>query len=104
MRKVELDFSDFWRGFDKYDNYFYRLLSKKFKVELSDNPDFLIYSCYGNEHRKYSCTKIFYASENMRPDFWDCDFAFTFDFNSSVKHYRLPLYVLYDDITKLMIS
>jgi alpha(1,3/1,4) fucosyltransferase len=101
MLKVKIDFADFWRGFDKSDNYFIRTLSKRFDIQLSDEPDFLIYSCYGRDHRKYNCTRIFYTSENVRPNLWECDYAFSFDYGNTDQHYRLPLYVLYDDVTKL---
>jgi len=99
---LKINFTDFWRGFDKADNYFWHLLSKRFTLELSEEPDFLIYSSYGKAHRKYTCVRIFYASENVRPDFLECDFAFTFDYGITPRHYRLPLYVLYDDLSKLV--
>lgn len=101
MRELKINFCDFWRDFDKADNYFWHLLSKRFKLRLSEDPDFLIYSAYGREHRKHSCVRIFYTSENVRPDFWECDFAFSFDYGNTSKHFRLPLYVLYDDVSKL---
>lgn len=102
MKTLKINFSDFWRGFDKTDNYFWHLLSKRYKLELSEQPDFLLYSAYGKAHRKYTCCRIFYTSENVRPNLWECDYAFSFDYNNAAKHYRLPLYVLYDDITKLV--
>ena len=101
MRKIKIDFADFWKGFDKKDNYFWHLLSKRFDLELTDQLDFLIYSAYGKMHRKYHCVKIYYTSEKVRPDLWECDFAISFDYGNSERHFRLPLYVLYDDITKL---
>ena len=35
-RKIKIDFTDFWGGFEKTNNYFYNLLSKDFDVEISD--------------------------------------------------------------------
>jgi len=89
---IKLAFSDFWVGFKPHYNWFYLFLQKHFEVELSDYPDFLIYSAYGNKHLTYNCTKIFYTGENVRPDYNFCDYALTFDFLDHPRHLRLPLY------------
>jgi hypothetical protein len=94
---LRINFADFWGHFDKTDNYFWHLLSKPYELELSTDPDFLIYSAYGREFAKYDCFKIFYTGENLRPDLRECDFAFSFDYLDSPRHYRLPLYALYAD-------
>jgi len=99
MRKpIRIKFTDFWPTFlldiHWYDNYFLNLLQKRFKLEFSDEPEVLIYSVFGTEHQNYSCFKIFYTGENIRPDFNECDFAFTFDHLDQENHYRLPWYVL----------
>jgi hypothetical protein len=92
---IKLNFADFWEGFNKEDNYFIQLLSSRYEVRLSDDPDFLIYSCYGKEYLKYKCIRIFYTAENLRPDFFGCDYALSFDIMSNPRQYRLPLYALY---------
>jgi alpha(1,3/1,4) fucosyltransferase len=89
---IKINFSDFWPGFDKEDNYFVELLRANYTLEITDKPDFLIYSVFGNEHKKFNCTKIFYTGENVRPNFEECDYAFSFDFIDNPRHYRLPLY------------
>jgi len=89
---IRLSFSDFWVGFKPNYNWFYLFLQKYFQVELSDNPDILIYSAYGDDHLSYNCLKIFYTGENVRPDFNFCDYALTFDFLNHPRHLRLPLY------------
>lgn len=96
MKKtIKINFTDFWEGFIKDDNYFIHLLSKHYDVKLSEDPDFLIYSCYGKEYLKYKCIRIFYTAENVRPDFYGCDYAISFDIMSHPRQYRLPLYALY---------
>ncbi len=90
--KIKIAFSDFWIGFKPHYNWFYLFLKKHFEVELSDYPDYLIYSAYGIKHLTYNCTKIFYSGENLRPDFNFCDYALTFDFLDHPRHLRLPLY------------
>ncbi len=94
---LRLAFSDFWTGFDPRDNYFTRLLSQHYEVELCETPDFLVYSCFGAAFRRFNCMRIFFAGENVRPDFDQCDFAFTHDFCGHPNHYRLPFYGLYSD-------
>ena len=46
MKSLKIDFTDFWPGFDKEDNYFTNLLREGFSVEISPNPDF--YSHYNS--------------------------------------------------------
>jgi len=96
MKKtIRINFVDFWNGFIKEDNYFIHLLSRVYNVELSDDPDFIIYSCYGRQYLKYKCIRIFYTAENQRPDFSGCDYALSFDLQTGPRQYRLPLYALY---------
>lgn len=98
MNKIRINFTDFWPSFNKTNNYFYNLLIQKFEVIIDENnPDLLIYSCYSQEYLNYNCTRIFFTGENVRPDFTGCDFAFSFDYNSRKKHFRLPLYSIYID-------
>lgn len=102
MKEININFVDFWPGFDKTNNYFYNLLVQKYKVRIVENPDILFYSCYNNEYLKYSCTRIFYTAENIRPDFSACDFAFSFDYNTRKNHFRLPLYSMYVELHGLL--
>ncbi|TRX41246.1 glycosyltransferase family 10 domain-containing protein [Flavobacterium restrictum] len=97
MEEIKINFIDFWTGYNKTNNYFFNLLSKRYKVVIDENPDLLFYSCFGQEYLKYKCKRIFYTGENVRPEFLACDFAFTFDFSTKKNHYRLPLYSLYID-------
>lgn len=97
MKELRINFVDFW-PLDKTNNYFYNLLSERFKVSIDEvNPDILFYSCFGKEYLKYNCKRIFFSGENVRADYRACDFAFTFDYNLRDDHYRLPLYLLYID-------
>ncbi len=97
MITLKIKFTDFWYGFSATENYFYRLLSSKYNLVLSERPDILIYSCYGRDYLNYKCVRIFYSAENIRPDFNACDYAIGFDYNNDPRHYRLPLYALYID-------
>lgn len=96
-RKIKIDFSDFWGGFNKTDNYFYNLLKDEFDVEISNNPDYLFFSVFGNVHQNYKCQKIFYTGENVAPDLEYCQYSFSFDYMDDKRNYRLPHYLLYDN-------
>ena len=100
-QKIKLNFADFWPGFDKKDNFFYRLLKEYYDIEISDSPNYLICSCFGKEHKKFNGIKIFYTGENIRPDLSQYDYAFSFDYMAHPNHYRLPVYALYFDPFKL---
>ncbi len=94
MKKaISLDFCDFPASFSKTDNYFVKLLSKNFTINICDKPDFVIYSNYGHIHRLHSGVKIYYTEECWAPDFNACDYALSFDFIDNPRHYRLPNYV-----------
>ncbi len=72
-------------------NLLYRFLADRFPVTLNPkDPDFLIYSDYGDRFRSFSCTRIYRAGENSRPNFAECDFSFSFD-NTNDKNFRSPL-------------
>ena len=98
---IKVNFSDFWGGFDYKNHIIYRIFKKYFDIEISDDPDFLIFSSYSNEHLKYDCVKIQYLAENLRPDYSVSDFAIGFDYDTHDNYLRLPLYVSYfdDDFT-----
>ncbi len=94
-KEIRVLFADMFRSFDlKRVEYFFewRMLSKHWTPILSNNPDILFYSCFGDEHLKYDCTRIFYTPENVRPNFNRCDYAFSYDYPLTERNYRLPLY------------
>lgn len=100
-KKIKINFTDFWGGFDKTDNYFYNLLKDNFEVEISNNPDYLFFSVFGNEHQNYRCTKIAYYAENIPAPLGYCQWAFSNDYLDDKRNYRLPHYLLYDGYYEL---
>lgn len=93
---VRINFTDFWKeAKDLSKNPVYLRLSRAFNLELSDDPDFLIYSCFGHNYLKYDCIRIFYSGENVRPNFEECDYAFSSDYPVSERNFRMPLYYVY---------
>jgi hypothetical protein len=101
-KKIKIDFSDFWGGFDKTNNYFYNLLKDEFEIEISNRPDYLFFSVFGNNHQNYKCKKIFYTGENIAPPLGYCDWSFSFDYLDDSRNYRLPHYLLYDGYYELV--
>lgn len=98
---MNISFLDFWHGFQADNNFFiYLIKSIKENVNITspENADIIFYSCFGNSHRKYNCRKIFFTGENLRPDFNECDFSLSFDFDDyNGRNMRLPLWYLYMD-------
>lgn len=99
---MKLSFSDFWGGFHP-DNNFFSDLIKTIEpnvqiIPLSNETDILIYSCFGSEHyhtNRSKTKKIYYTGENIRPNFNECDYSLTFDFEDyDGKNFRLPLWFI----------
>lgn len=74
-KKIKIKFVDFWNDFDIYDNDFYKILFEKYDVEISNQPEYIFYSCFGFKNLDYNCIKIYYTGENIVPDFNNCDYA-----------------------------
>lgn len=98
-KRIKIAFADFWGGFEynpvgksDFDNVFYRMLSEFYDLEISHQPDYLIYSVFGNSHQNYkNCKKIFYTGENIRPNFQICDYSLSFDYLDDIRNLRFPL-------------
>ena len=99
MKKhIRIRFVDFWDNFVPQESLFYQLLAEYCEVELSDDPEYLFYSVFGDEHLKYDCIKIFYTGENQCPDFNLCDYAIGFErMEFGDRYFRLPIYYLYPE-------
>lgn len=93
---IRIRFVDFWDDFVPEKSLFYQLLSEKYEIELSETPDYLFCSVFGDEHLRYDCVKIFYTGENQCPDFNLYDYAIGFDrLTLGDRYFRLPIYYLY---------
>lgn len=93
--KIKINFTDFWGGFDPWDNFITNTLKEQYEVLIVPEPDFLFYSCFGMRHMTYDCVRIFYTGENLHPDFNLCDYAIGFQNGSWGDRYlRYPLYQL----------
>lgn len=93
-KTVKINYCGFWSSFNKIDNLFYNVLSKRYNVEISDNPDYLFVSPLGKayEFMDYDCIRIFYAGEEIVPDFNLFDYAIGFDdITFGDRYFRYPL-------------
>ncbi len=97
MKTIRVKFVDFWPSFDETNNDFYNILAKQYELEICDNPDYLFYSVFGNDHLKYDCIKIFYTGECVCPDFNICDYAIGFEnLQYEDRYIRVPIYLLFE--------
>jgi len=101
---MKINFLDFWGdGFQSDNNFFMHLFRETFgDVELAPphECDVVIYSCFSGSHQAVprTVTKIFYTGENIRPNYEECDYSITFDFDTyGGKNIRLPLWMLQID-------
>lgn len=96
MQTLKIKFGYFWPSFKNEDNYFTRVLSKKYKLEISDNPDFYFFTHPYNGKRdylKYKCHRIFLGWENHRADWNICDYVLDSDFiSNNPRHKRFPIW------------
>lgn len=90
---IRIAFADFWPDFDPHDNWLSNLLSTRFELVHDRDPDLVVYSVHGGDHRSFDCTRVLLSWENRPWGFSDCDWAFTSDYNRSPRHARLPIWV-----------
>lgn len=95
---IRLRFCDMYKGFDEDRNIFTDVINEYGgNYVISDEPDFLIYSCFGTNHHAYMnrrCVKIFYTGEAVTPNFSECDYAIAFDNMSFGERYmRRPVWL-----------
>lgn len=91
---LKIDYADMWRDFDKENNFFYYLISERYDLIISSDPELLIFSCFGTAHLKYNCAKLFYTGENRKTNFDACDYSISFENLLNKWQYQLPHYVI----------
>lgn len=100
MKTVRVNFGYFWPSFNPEDNYFTRVLEKKYRVELSETPDLFFFTHPYNGERdylRYKCHRVFLNWENVRTDWSCCDYALDSDFVSgNQRHMRWPIWAAWD--------
>lgn len=101
---MKIAFCDFWGGFQDENNILFHLLKECTTftvVPFYESPDVCFYSCYGGNHNnidRSKTKKVFWPGENIRPNFNECDYSLTFDFDDyGGKNNRFPLWLTYID-------
>ncbi len=95
--RVHVAMARFWRSDLTPEELFAGLpfLFEHFEFVLSPDPDFLLFSVFPGDLPTSAAVRIFYTGENVRPDFAQCDWAFSFDYDEELgnpRHLRLPNY------------
>lgn len=77
MKEIKIKFVGFWSTFKYEDFYIYKVLKKHYNVIISDQPDYIICSLFGDkyEYCKYPQPRIMYSGENYIPDLNLVDYA-----------------------------
>ena len=101
-KNIRIDFCDFFGNFNKADNFIVRLLSERFDVQIYDKPDFLIHSCFGQEHRLHSCVRVLFSGESDMPDYRQDDYTISCVKLDDSRHLQYPNYVHYGDPSELV--
>lgn len=99
---MKISFLDFWQGFDQQNNFLFHLLRSFLEdIEISHpkNADIIFFSCFGKENKNFNhIKKIYYTGENKRPNFSECDFSISFDYNDyNNRNIRIPLWYWFID-------
>lgn len=95
MKTLKIKFSGMGGDFCPENNFIINILRKCYKIELSDKPDYLIYSVNSKDYLNYNCIRIYFTPENLTPDFNICDYAIGFHYIDFEDRYiRFPLYLV----------
>ena len=97
MKTLNINFVDFWPGFNYKTFFLYKFLSAYYNLCICEKPDYLFCSCFGYNHWKYdNCIKIYYTAENLAPDFNIYDYGIGFHYIKLEDRYlRFPLWLIY---------
>lgn len=95
-KKIKIKLVDGFENVIGREHEFFKLLQEKYDIEFSDNPDYLLCSCFSGEFLNYDCIKIAVLAENITPDFNLYDYAIGFDYlDYGDRYIRMPNYVYY---------
>lgn len=101
-RRIRIAACNFWPTYHTDLCPILNLLRTRYDVEISDQPDYLLYSVFGEQHYRYRCPRIFFSGEPIGPNWNECDFAFTSFALDDPRHHRLPLFWLNGDMRALL--
>ena len=103
-KQIKIKFVDFYDNFTPDAFFLFQMLKERYDVVLSDTPDYVFFSVFGNEHLNYAnSVLIFWTGENQCPDFNECDYAIGYEHLTFGDRYlRYPLYLTYKDYPSII--
>lgn len=99
---MKISFLDFWPMFKPESSFFWNLIKTSFsyaQIVPPEQADVIFYSCFGDSNKQFVNTKkIFFTGENRRPNFNNCNYSISFDFESyNQRNVRMPLWYIFID-------
>jgi hypothetical protein len=97
-KKIRINFKYVWNTLT-LENFIKRhpYLRDYYDFELSENPDFLFFSCFDwpggwkcFPDIKGDFVRVFYTGENVTPDMSRCDYSFSFAYDNHPNSFRMP--------------
>lgn len=109
MRTIRILFDGFQNtqktGYRKEAEVILSLLQKHYKVELSENPEYIFYNVDGSQYYKYDGIRIFCTIEAICPDFNLCDYGIGFEHMAfGDRYFRFPNFCFYPEVVSKMIE
>ena len=98
MKTVKIQLVGVWNGFDIDKNPLCQAIQKHYRIELSDEPDYIICETFKSyEYCRFPQVRILYSGENYSPDFNLVDYAVSpYPISFQDRHIFLPYFI--DDI------
>jgi len=95
---LRIFYADFWPGFHYKNNPLCHILQEKYEIIIDEeNPDYVIFSCFGHDHLRYDrAIKIYFSGENLGADFNFADYALSSEYlKFGDRYFRLPYWRWY---------
>lgn len=92
LEVMKVNFVDFWPSFDIVGNFITEILAEQYKLEISEKPDVLFCSHFGDAYKKYNnCVKVFIATEVQPIDLSHYDYVIGYQYMNipQFQHYNL---------------
>lgn len=92
---LRVNFVDMWKSFDIIDNVFVTSLRNRYKMVLSETPDILFFSHFGDRHKEYkNCRKIYiltepYTLRKINREEYDDAIGYPYSWEGSFLHFNI---------------
>lgn len=92
---LKVNFVDMWKSYDMIDNVFVAALRDRYHMVLSETPEILFFSHFGDTHKKYNdCRKIYiltepYTIRRMNREEYDAAIGYPYSWEGSFFHFNI---------------